>query len=67
MTAEAQYNKAKEEWLDAAKSTGDYMKDSKERHKEEKDGGMTSDSWEEWFPQNVSRWIPVRLNSMLAN
>jgi hypothetical protein len=66
MATEARYNKAKEEWLDAAKAARDHMEDSKKKHKEEKDVGITSDSWEKWFPQNVSRWILVPL-SMLAN
>ena len=61
MATETRYNKAKEEWLDAAKGARGHMEDSKERHKEDKDAGMTSDSWENWFPQNVSRWFLVQL------
>lgn len=54
MATEAHYNKAKQEWLDAAKNARDLMEISKERYKEEKDMGSTSESWEKWVRQNVS-------------
>jgi hypothetical protein len=53
MATEARYNKAKEEWLDAAKNARNRMEGSKQRHRRETDLEITSDSWEKWFPKNV--------------